>query len=134
MFDSIVYESAPSYPQTINKKVEEHRAPTDASITLLREMERKLERDVLSRSTLRSNTFNAEWVVIDEPMLMQQRVVCRFDLNGATHQFEERIEERLTLDEIKRIVHDGIIRKLAGILTDVLFMTRVRDLARGART
>ena len=32
------HTSAPAYPQTINKTVHEHRAPTDDSVKLLREM------------------------------------------------------------------------------------------------
>ena len=45
MFDRIAI-AAPAYPQQINSTVIEKKAPTDASVSLLREMERKAKESI----------------------------------------------------------------------------------------
>ena len=104
MFDTVVERPRnPFQPQSINAniRIDEHRAPTDKSIELLQEMEKKLTDNLISKSILDSNTLKMKWYVYDVPMLMQREIKCAFELNGEQHIFKVMIPEEHEM-EIKK--------------------------------
>jgi hypothetical protein len=58
MLDTYVLRQAPAYPQEINKRVTEVRAPTDDSVKLLREMEQQAREETDKMFVWRGNTVN----------------------------------------------------------------------------
>jgi hypothetical protein len=108
MFDTIHVRTAAPYPQEIH----EHRAPTDASVKLLSELEQAALDKVLSVNRLENNLVHAEWAVIDEPMRMELRVVCRMKINGQEMKFETDVDRPWRTDSHRQVI-ERIYQKLA---------------------
>lgn len=65
-----------------------HSAPTDESVRLLMELEKKAEDRLVSIHKLENNAFNASWHVFDDFMNHQCIVKCRYMWNGEENSFE----------------------------------------------
>jgi len=83
-------------PQTVTHnhrtEVHEHRAPTDESVKLLREMQAEAERDRVATFKLDGNGFNG---VVEVFNRMDPPEVCAhavFDLNGKRMTVEARVD------------------------------------------
>jgi hypothetical protein len=120
--------------RTESRTIHEHRAPTDESVKLLSEMERKMLERILARHSLQENAFNAEWVVITAPAGMGDcKVVCRFLLNGNEHTFEKDVcplDARMNPQSLALQIRDELVKTLSEILTVQLFQDHktVRNL------
>lgn len=89
MFDrTIIHQSRGPSHVTVN----EHKAPTDASMKLLAEMEQKVKDKVLGQVKLESNTFHCEVIRMMGPMMMGETFGIVMKLNG------ERIVMEITPD------------------------------------
>lgn len=99
--------------------VHEHRAPTDESVRLLREMEAKMRDSVLATLTSRDNTFEGIVFVTPDPMTCDRVVRCLFTLNGTRHETAPvRVPYAYVLDagEWVRKLRDAIAAEVANKL------------------
>lgn len=129
MLDTYNVKSAPAYPQ----EVHEHRAPTDQSVGLLREMEKTAEARVLSSHTLEDNRFHATWHIIrDWSVGFDVRVRCQLSLNGKDHTFEFTDDGARMRDKgaMAAEIHKRVVERIAAILTVDLFRECRDDLIR----
>ena len=86
LFTSIT-KVAPAYPQTVH----EHKAPTDESIKLLREMEAKARKEITVHLRATNNAFNG--AIYSLPTVTDERQYwVVFSLNGREYEFKERID------------------------------------------
>ena len=86
MFDT--YKSYNSYGGPSKIDVTEKKAPTDDSVRLLSEFERKAEEKLLSVHKLDNNFFKSSWFVMQDYMNDGVRVVCKYLWNGKEGEFE----------------------------------------------
>jgi hypothetical protein len=83
MFDRVTVQNPTQY---VTKEVIEHRAPTDESVKLLREMEAAAQAEVIKALKIEGNGFTAHVDMlkdISQPYLLIARAV--YDLNGTRH-------------------------------------------------
>ena len=99
----------------VTKTVHEHRAPTDASVKLLREMEQAAEAKVVNAVRVGNTSF--ECVVHREVDNMNDQAVFRavFKLNGKRDTAEHRCERRNAGDLVAawRALRDEIAKVIA---------------------
>ena len=67
---------------SVNKTVHEHRAPTDASIALFKEVEEKALKSVIDKIVINDNIFNFKIVKFKDFALDLIKVHYEFSLNG----------------------------------------------------
>lgn len=79
MFDTYV-DRRPSGPSRID--VHEHRAPTDESVKLMKEMESATERNRIASMPLQSNILSGVVSVFQDHVRASVGAVAVFDLNG----------------------------------------------------
>lgn len=112
--------------------ITEKRAPTDDSVRLLMEMEKKALDKILMCVKLDSNEFNARWHIESDYMSYNHNVICKFILNKREYEFEFTMPcKYCKKDEIVEFVRMEIIDKVSGILTRDLFMNNlniIRDI------
>lgn len=118
MFDTYVQRVAPAYPQTVTKH--EHRAPTDESVKLLREMEDKALKSIIHHFRVESNFINGT-VTIFEFDHIQQDVLCctKFTLNGQ----EIIIQEPMHRDDCRANpdwIWDKLCERLSGRIARII--------------
>lgn len=89
MFDTFIHRPAAPYPQTITKH--EHRAPTDESVKLLREMEAKAREQIIKAHELKDNNFEAKILTEFDYMNDKYIVHIFFRLNGKEYRIEKPI-------------------------------------------
>jgi len=130
MFDVHRHITKPQHI-TVTETRHEHRAPTDESVRLLREMEQAAKEKLISVTRLEGNTLNATWHMFNDWHADGLKAFCRFELNGAEHRMEVQIprELRYKPDEIGARIWEEITKELAKILTIELFNQQHRDIA-----
>jgi len=114
MFDTY-YES----PRCISTTVHEHRAPTDESVKLLKEMEQKIEEKILAVFQTDKDNFLQGSVVhkVINPMIAATELIILYILNG------EKFEHRIKVDEIGfRLDKDRAMRELAQAISNTVTM------------
>jgi hypothetical protein len=117
MFNTYITKEAPRYPQTITKH--EHRAPTDESVRLLKEMEMKAEEKMIEAVRLENNVFKAVYRVFDNPRDMNYKCVVQYSLNNRdfTGEFTMNHREVYPAKEIAFRVLEKIQDMMARHLT-----------------
>jgi len=75
------------------KTVHEHKAPTDDSIKILREMEEKLKANLVAMFTI-NNPFNAEAKIYRMEMHHAYEVTWALTLNGHTYTGSYKVSEK----------------------------------------
>ena len=103
MFDK--YEIGPR-EVTVKKDVHEHRAPTDESVALLRDMEKKARREVLVAYVVQDNLLSGAVVqFVPNEFACDTEVHVTFTLNGKQYEFSNYItrmdETRLSKTELR---------------------------------
>lgn len=78
----IVLSSPAPATQFVTREVHEHRAPTDASVQLLREMEQAAEAKRIAGMRLENNNFKGVVEVFRRVEDFSTVAAARFDLNG----------------------------------------------------
>ena len=108
---------APAYPQTIH----EHRAPTDESVKILREMEEAARQSILDVYQFEDNGLSGITVLMKPRSCFEDDRVLyvRFTLNGQLIEFEEKIDCRTVMFDKQRAyellmqgVRNAILQKL----------------------
>lgn len=115
--------------------VHEHKAPTDESVRLLKELTREAEKHVLSKGKLKFNKIEVEWKVWNNWQSGETECVGRFDINGDEHRMTVPLEgyeaKRLYQTSPKQfatLIRDAVIKELATIMTVALFEHEHRTL------
>lgn len=92
MFDSIRLVAPTHQPETIHHH--EHRAPTDESIRLLKELEEKAREKLLfSAECIAPNDLRFSWHVFNNECSRSLQGVCKLNLNGTNHDFGFTIQK-----------------------------------------
>lgn len=97
MFDRIENRTGPQYPQKVT--VIEQRAPTDASVRLLKDLEREAQKKILSSIRLESNVFKGVIQMLDDFNNGEFVYLAVFSLNGHTMTVEHRVSRNGFRDE-----------------------------------
>lgn len=95
----------------------EHRAPTDESVKLLKEMEEKARDKIEEVIRVEGNGFNGVIYLHHEMMDLSIRARAVFDLNGKKMEVEHSLSELKTREELITGLRDKIATKIA---TEVL--------------
>lgn len=81
--------SGPNYPQTVH----EHKAPTDESVRLLREMESNALENILNTVTLDNNVVKAKFVFYQKVNIdFNVNVRIMFELNNTVYKIDKVID------------------------------------------
>jgi len=81
MFDTYVTKTS-SAPSHTSVTVHEHKAPTDESVKLLREMEKTSQDNILATLRVESNVVNGVAHVVRMPHLSDVEVITIIKING----------------------------------------------------
>lgn len=120
MFNTTKVYNTTNHPKTI--EVKEHRAPTDESIKILREMEQKIMDNIVSMGKIEDNVFNIKWYIFSDHYSWEDRCRCVFTLNGKEYDFEFLLpNNRLSTSQIIPKIKEEFLNKLSRILMDDLF-------------
>lgn len=114
MFNKTVIESG---PRTITKTVHEHRAPTDDSVKLLREMEQSASDEIIKKFRVQDNVIKDAVVVVSKnPVTTDVHAGIVFTING--NRYSKRILlygdfTALEVDhlqtEVQRVFADAVV-------------------------
>ena len=121
MFDRITF---PTRVERVTEHRHEHRAPTDQSVALLRELEREAADKVLSVNRLQNNVLHAEWSVTDNPINMELTAVCRMKLNGKEIRFTTDLERPWDKKHVETIVRSLVERLAQHLVAELLTENR----------
>jgi hypothetical protein len=113
MFDT--YLSGPGYrgPSSVNVSVTEKRAPTDESVRLLNEMQKKAEANLLAALHLDNNELKGMVHIYQDVLRASKNVVVVFELNGKQVRHESKIKEWVPKDEIPGILVKELSQTIA---------------------
>jgi len=107
--------AAPAYPQTIH----EHRAPTDKSVELLREMESASKESIVGSCLIEDNLLNGLVVIFMRQAHVMSRVAyIRFTLNGKEHVIKEELHHSFDWkdgegkSQVVRMLFDAVMKKV----------------------
>ena len=81
---------APARSTNVHSEVHEHRAPTDESVRILRELENAAIDKIVATIQTAPNSLDARWIVIEETYGFCRRFICKYTLNGTDHRFDTR--------------------------------------------
>jgi hypothetical protein len=84
------------------RNIHEHRAPTDESVKLLREMEKAAKDNFLGRFDFKDNKLNGTVAVMSDYLNNEFVLAILFSLNGREH----RVEVRESMSKHKAITED----------------------------
>lgn len=90
----------PTRTEYVTRDVHEHRAPTDDSVRLLREMEDKARQQVEQSINVGGNDFECVVNIQAESMSMDTVAVALFRLNGKQMRSEARVEGWQQKDDV----------------------------------
>lgn len=129
MFDTYL---TPQKTETyyVTKEVHEHRAPTDESVKLLREMEQKAKDQVIKSIQLEANHLNANVYIYADPMSFNNMFRVVFDINGHSYVSDIAIPLDAPTDVIAQKLHRGISDVIAQKILEDVAVT-VSKLMRG---
>ena len=120
MFDKVT--TIVSKRASVGAVIHEHKAPTDASVQLLKEMEQAAKDKLVASFTLDGNSLNGVVNIYQEMAYDRLTIEVTFDLNGKR------------INEVVRIRRDetGIIEKVksavANLITTELLVNTFRQL------
>jgi hypothetical protein len=107
---------------TRNVKVEvsEHRAPTDESVRLLREMEKAAEDKVFARFTVGGNMLKGKAQLWEEMASNTVKIRIAFTLNDEKHDWTVETDRFDWHDrkKVAEIVHAELAKRLARLLME----------------
>jgi len=116
VFDTTIHKTAAPYPQ----EVHEHRAPTDDSIRILREMEVKARQQVADSFVFTDNRFNGSVTVMHNELTPDRTVYVRFTLNGREYKDHFVVQDvSLMLD--RHAAEELLLERLSKLITGMLF-------------
>jgi len=111
---------------THNKTVHEHRAPTDDSIRIYKDLQEKAQASVLEHIALDTNELKVQWTLSKNPATYRTEAICGISLNGKDHFFNIQLDEWKMGDDLsgKYIINtlrSELSKQLTSVLLDPLF-------------
>ena len=100
--------------EQLTKNIIEHRAPTDESVRLLRDMEGQAKAEILKAVRLDRNELKAVFHKKIDALTMDEIIVCMIDLNGKRVQGEISLKGAMFGDELAKFCK--IKEELASII------------------
>lgn len=121
MFNTTRVYNTTNHPRTL--EVKEHRAPTDESARLLKELEQEAMNKIVAMGKVEDNKFNTKWYILQCNADFEQTCKCIFTLNGKEYDLEFRLPHDRYQDSSNIIpqIRERIIEKLGQILLEDLF-------------
>ena len=111
-----------------NINVTENRAPTDDSISLLREMEEKARKSVVASYTVEDNVLSGAILVLNQsPMDNGFQVYFSFTLNGKEYQSNIKLRNNPCREEVCKMLYE----KVAEAVTSELVQAAIADKTLG---
>lgn len=107
-----------------NTVTHEHRAPTDKSVQLLRDLEREAINKTLSVHRLKNNIIDAVWHIRENHLSDTLTGICQIKINGKEFQLECDLERRFSNDEQIENMTRTILDKIAIEIGKHLFIDR----------
>lgn len=122
MLDKIYITPHRTETQYVTREVHEHRAPTDESVKLLKEMEAAAEKKRTDAMRIEGNGFNCIVEFVQHMMDYSAEAVAVFDLNGV----RKRISHRMPMDTERGKLLIGLRDEVAKALAGEMIMQGVR--------
>lgn len=126
--------NAPTRTEYVTRTVHEHRAPTDESVRLLKEMEEAARQKVLSSIRLDRNEFKCVIQFMLDNMSMDRVAHVMLDLNGKKIDEVVKASVRQTgpdgAVEFANVIRDRVAARLAQEVLSVAFAHNMDDLIR----
>lgn len=117
MFDSTVIRTGPSH-----MTVSEHRAPTDDSVRILRELEDRAMQGILKVVEVKNNLFEGKAIFMRHSPLQEVQLVAMFMLNGKKFTVKSSVSEMeyLMHGEAKALeaIVDGLVNGMIKEMRD----------------
>ncbi len=111
-------------PRECNTTVHEHRAPTDASAQLLRELQAEARDSVIATLECRDNKFSCRAVVHRDFAAFSEELRVQFTLNGETHDAKIKLDDR---DDDAPALARKIRDELATVIATKLVIDGLKD-------
>lgn len=106
-----------SRPQEINATVHEHRAPTDASAQLLRELQAEARNSIIATLECRDNKFSCRAVVERDFAAFSETLHVQFTLNGDEYDANIKFDDRGDAPAALAIkIRDALAKEIANKL------------------
>jgi hypothetical protein len=113
--------------------IHEHRAPTDESIKIYREIEQKAIDNIVAAGRVEDNIINFKWFIRTDHMSFDDEICrCEFTLNGKVYNFEfvlPRHAFERTPEVLGEKIHEEILKSLKKIFAGDFYKTCVKTLA-----
>ena len=118
MFNSYITKKT-YYPNKLETRVHEHKAPTDESVKLLHEMQEKAKETLLDRVSLRDNPINMDWFMFKDDDLREIDFRIRFKIG----MIEESVVVHFSAFDWQNTtmeVGEQIVKAISTRMTEVL--------------
>ena len=125
MFDrTTINESRGPSHVTVN----EHRAPTDASVRLLADMEQRVKDKVFGQVKLESNTFHCEVMRLKSPRTFGETLAIAMKLNGERIVMEIETDPMTSPEEKLREIYKAVGERIAAYVASSVVKTTWRSI------
>lgn len=100
--------------------IHEHRAATDESVELLKELEQEALKKIISVNRLENNSVEATWTVYRDNFQFERTMIIQFKINGVEHEVRVPCERRVSTNDLARKAFKAIAEAMAEkILTSI---------------
>ncbi len=113
MFDQYVLGRSQHHSHNHRVEVTEHRAPTDESLKLLREMEQKVEKDRIASMVLDSNGVKGRIEFMARVDRCEIGAVAIVDLNGERIRVESGVGMGASPEDLLLKLRDDLAKEIA---------------------
>lgn len=125
MFNKEIIINNPTRTEYVTREVHEHRAPTDKSIELLRDMEKQALDNFISRYDVTSNCINGSVFLFRNPIYNKIEWHVKFEINGEIINIEGKLQdmqfcldnENIRNNKILTLFYEEVSKELAMKLT-----------------
>lgn len=114
----------------------ENRAPTDASISILQEMQEKVLRNIISRMVVDDNTFKGSAALFNDNLEWCYYICVKYNFNSIERIVKIRIDQQdinKGLPHLVKIMKNGIAEDIAVLITENSIFDILSHLQRNAR-
>ena len=120
MFDTYVNRTEQVTREVI---VKEYRAPTDESVKLLNEMQKKALDNIVSQFSTTNNYLQMKCAVVENNYEEARLFISKFTLNGKSHRFDIKINswDVQTEEDLITSVYERVCAELAKEFMQPLF-------------
>lgn len=122
MFNTTTVYNTKNHPRTL--EIKEHRAPTDESVRILKELEQEAMNKIVAMGKVEDNIFNAKWYIFNDCMAWEDRCRCVFTMNGKEHDFEFKLPGKFEVsnsEEFVEYMKKEVLNKLTIIFLNDLW-------------